>query len=190
MIHKTSGTVKFQYWQLNNKSRKLEIMDFNKLEDIKTAGFKGFKNVKELWIDSSEIPDIKGVYLVLNSSTKLHEFILPGVGGFFKDKNPNISIEELETNWVESSNVIYIGKAGSLNGEATLRKRIRQYLRFGQGKKVGHWGGRLIWQLSNHEELIFCWKEISNQDPREVEKELIGKYARQFGCRPFANLTG
>jgi len=165
-------------------------MNFDGIDNIKAAGFKGFKTISELWCDTSEIPDMKGVYLVLTPSIEQPKFIFPGVGGFFKDKNPNKPTDELKMNWVDNSNVIYIGKAGSLNGQATLKKRIKQYLRFGQGKKVGHWGGRFIWQLSNHEELMFCWKEIPNQDPRVVERELISSYLKQFGCRPFANLSG
>ena len=41
-------------------------MDFNKINDLQSEGFIGFKSVKELWKDKSCIPKIKGVYLVID----------------------------------------------------------------------------------------------------------------------------
>ena len=70
-----------------------------------------------------------------------------------------------------------------------LHSRLVQYLRFGQGKKVGHWGGRFIWQLQNHEDLVFSWKITPNNDPSEVERSLLSQFVDQFGKLPFANLT-
>ncbi len=163
-------------------------IDFNDINNLKTEGFSGFKSVKELWEDKSCIPKIKGVYLVLDHNGTA-DFINPGVGGFFKGKDPNISIEELNNNYVKDSLVVYIGKAGSPTGKATLHSRLNQYLRFGQGKNVGHWGGRLIWQLKNYRNLVFCWKLTIDDDPREVEKQLIDNYEKQYGMKPFANLV-
>lgn len=165
-------------------------MNLNDIDDIKKNGFIGFKSVAELRTDKSYIPKIKGVYIVINPGYKRSEFINPGVGGFFKGKDPNVSIIDLKSNHVENSKVIYNGKAGSPTGQATLNSRLGQYLRFGETKNVGHWGGRLIWQLNNHSELIFCWKTIPNDDPREVEKQLLREYIKQYGVRPFANLNG
>lgn len=166
------------------------INDFTHIETIKAAGFSGFKTIHSLWLDRSPIPKVKGVYLVINPDFEQTAFTEPGVGGFFKGKDPNVSKEELERNVVPSSPVVYIGKAGSPTGKATLNSRLGQYLRFGQGKNVGHWGGRYIWQLKNHADLIYCWKVTPNEDPREVEKELLSDFIKQFGVRPFANLTG
>jgi len=165
-------------------------MNFNNIEDLKEYGFTGFKTVKELWDNRSSIPKERGVYLVIDPNYKNPEFISTGVGGFFKGKNPNVSISELKSNLVPNSRVVYIGKAGSLTGNATLNSRIGQYLRFGQTKNVGHWGGRYIWQIKNHSDLIFCWKPTPNEDPREVEKLLLKQYITSFNKRPFANLTG
>lgn len=169
---------------------KKTTVNFNNIEDLKKNGFTGFKSVRELWINKSNIPRVKGVYLVINPTFKKTEFIDPGVGGFFKGKNPNVSITELKNNYVENSQIIYIGKAGSPTGQATLNSRLGQYLRFGETKNVGHWGGRLIWQLKNHNDLIFCWKPTVYDDPRDIEKHLLNEYIKQFGVRPFANLTG
>jgi hypothetical protein len=45
-------------------------MDFNNIDEIKKAGFIGFKKMGELFVDSSSIPKVKGVYLVLNPNFK------------------------------------------------------------------------------------------------------------------------
>lgn len=164
-------------------------MNYNNIEELKKNGFRGFKTVKELWSDRSNIPKEKGVYLVLNPDPNGEIFLNPGSGGFFKDRNPNVSNEELHRNHVPNSLVVYIGKAGSSTGNATLHSRIGQYLGFGQGKKVGHWGGRYIWQLKNHVELVFCWKPTPDDDPREVEIKLLRDYYKESMSLPFANLT-
>jgi hypothetical protein len=52
----------------------------------------------------------------------------------------------------------------------TLRSRLKQYLKFGQGKNIGHYGGRLIWQLEHHSELVLCWLPMNEDEPRELEK--------------------
>lgn len=162
-------------------------MDFKDIEQIKKAGFTGFKTMKDLFADSSSIPKIKGVYLVLNLSQK-GVFLTVGTGGRFKGKNPNVSLSELNENWVEDTIVVYIGKAGSETGKATLNSRLKQYLGFGQGKNYGHWGGRLIWQLKNSANLVVCWKTLPTADPRTVEAELIQDFVSKFFKRPFANL--
>ena len=165
-------------------------MNFNSITELKKNGFKGFKTVSELWIDRISIPKAMGVYLVINPNFKNTKFISPGVGGFFKGKNPNVSINEVQLNLVANSQIVYIGKAGSSTSKATLYSRLGQYLRFGQTINIGHWGGRYIWQIKNHSDLIFCWKPTPNREPREIEKQLLDAFINQFGKRPFANLTG
>ena len=164
-------------------------IDFNDIESIKKYGFLGFQSIGSLYANSSSITKQMGIYLVLHVSQKEPKFLEQGSGGFFKDKDPNVSIKVLEEHWVKDSLVVYIGKAGSKNGSATLRSRLIQYLKFGHGKNVGHYGGRLIWQISNPEHLVLCWKPISEIEPREEEVQLIKAFFNQFGKRPFANLT-
>jgi hypothetical protein len=165
-------------------------IDFNSIDSLKKNGFTGFETVKNLWIDKTSIPKIEGVYLVINKTSKKVEFIDPGVGGFFKGKDPNVPISDLKHNYLPGAKVIYIGKAGSPGGNATLHSRLGQYLRFGQTKNVGHWGGRFIWQIKNHSDLVFCWKPTPDADPRDIEKQLLSNFIHQFGVRPFANLRG
>jgi hypothetical protein len=128
--------------------------DFNNIESIEQSGFFGFVKLEQLFVKSSLIPDIKGVYMILNTNNTPPEFSEIGTGGYFKGKNPNISLSELKHNWVEETLVVYIGKAGGDDSKATLRSRLTQYFRFGQGKNVGHYGGRLIWQIRNSKELL------------------------------------
>ena len=155
------------------------------VDKLTQLGFKGFKTVLSMkdTANRREIPETDGVYVILRKNTDDPAFLEVGTGGFFKKKDPNVSIKELADNWVENTPVMYIGKAG----EGRLRKRIREYMRFGRGENVGHWGGRLIWQLADANDLIVCWFE-TEEDSREVEKEMIEKFTEAFGDRPFANL--
>lgn len=163
-------------------------MNFNNIDEIKKEGFTGFKKMSELIIDSSLIPKTKGVYLVLCLDNK-PEFLSIGTGGHFKGKNPNVSVNELKTNWVDKTIVVYIGKAGKDGSKATLQSRLRQYFGFGQGGNIGHWGGRLIWQLKNSQNLVVCWKALPTEDPRAIEENLIQQFVSKFSNRPFANLS-
>jgi hypothetical protein len=117
------------------------------------------------------------------------EFLEKGCGGHFKGKNPNVAISELQKNWVNDAKVVYIGKAGGTGKKATLKSRLKQYLHFGLGKPVGHWGGRLIWQLKHSSDLVICWKSLPTDEPRDYEAKLIKLFISKFGKRPFANLA-
>jgi len=123
------------------------------------------------------------------------KFINPGTGGFFKGKNPNVSIEVLENNWVNETMVVYIGQSGGIrNGKwsnETLHSRISTFMAFGQGQDVMHYGGRLIWQIKDSKDLVVCWKPLPMKilDPKAYEKQLIQEFKSNFSqMRPFANL--
>lgn len=148
-------------------------MIFQNFAEIKKYGFTGFKSVYELLNDSSVIPKTKGVYVVINPTPQKVEFLEKGVGGFFKEKNPNVSINELKEKWINNSDVIYIGQCGGGTSNATLKSRLSQYLNFGKSKNVGHYGGRFIWQLKIHKDIIFAWKELPNDKPSIIEQALF-----------------
>jgi len=151
--------------------------------------FQGFKTVKELKKTGTDIVlNRKGVYLVIFNNKTQPIFLKQSIGGHFKGKDPSVSIEKLEYNWISDEEIVYIGQAGGNGSNATLRKRLKQYINFGSGKPVGHWGGRYIWQLEKSDDLIIAWKETI-QDPYVVESELIDKFREKHGKRPFANLT-
>jgi hypothetical protein len=155
---------------------------------LRQNGFEGFVSIASLKANPYQIPQKQGVYVVLFPFDKEPDFLQTGTGGFFKDKNPNVSISELESKWVSGTDIIYIGKAGGSSSKATLQSRLIQYLKFGMGMKIGHWGGRYIWQLANSDSLLVCWKP-TKQDARDVESEMIEQFKREHnGCRPFANL--
>lgn len=163
-------------------------MELSSIEHLKTLKFKGFVSISHLQKDASIIPKEKGIYMVLDPNQK-NIFLKVGSGGFFKGKNPNVSIDELEKNWVDNAFVLYIGKAGASNSSATLYSRLKQYLNFGKGKNVGHWGGRYIWQMANSDELVICWLPLDRTEPRDAEKLFIKLFVQEYGKRPFANLT-
>ncbi len=169
-------------------------MIFDSIEQIKNGGFIGFMTTGDLYECSNFVPDERGIYMVLHTENSLPKFKLKGTGGYFKKKDPNVDLDYLNNRWVMESPVLYIGQAGGIrNGkwsEATLRKRITAFVRFGNGHDIGHYGGRLIWQIPNNTKLILCWKPLPNKiaDPRQVEKDMISKFESIYGKRPFANI--
>ena len=132
-------------------------------------------------VDSPRASFCPGSLAVGCPFTGLPSFLSVSLGGRFKGKDPTVSSRELCENWVTGTPVVYIGKATS------LRARLRQYRDFGNGKPVGHWGGRYIWQLADAAELLVAWKPTAGE-PRTIEAEMIAAFVQQFGKRPFANL--
>ena len=158
------------------------------LNELKNNDFKGFLSVESLMENGCKtIPKEKGVYLVLNNKNK-YSFMDKNVGGHFKGKNPTLSLDVLVDNWVENSDILYIGKAGGSASKANLQSRLKQYMRFGSGEAVGHWGGRLIWQIKNNRELLIAYKILDNVEPRLYEKSLISDFIDCYKKLPFANL--
>jgi hypothetical protein len=158
-------------------------------QDMKTAGFQGFYPVSQLQNTKCEgLPKLPGVYAVLRPQGGRPTFLKQSVGGHFKGKDPTISEELLKILWVSDSVVLYIGRAGGPDSTATLKTRISDFVRFGAGKPVGHYGGRVIWQLEDHADLIICWKPTSVDPPAKMETQLISLFQGSFGKRPFANL--
>ncbi len=153
---------------------------YNSIDILKQNGFNGGLSIAALKRSCSILPDAPGVYLITKPLEQKADFLTVGTGGHFKGKNPNVPISELEANWIDESIVVYIGKATS------LRSRLNQYMKFGSGKNVGHWGGRYIWQLSYADELLVWW--LPNDNPRDTEKEMINDFKQEYGLRPFANL--
>jgi hypothetical protein len=161
---------------------------FLNIDSLRQKGFVGFQTKGELYNDCACIPKVPGIYLVLFISKLGPSFLEIGCGGFFKGKNPNVPVSELRSRWVSETPVIYIGKAGGRDSKATLNSRLKQYFAFGQGKPVGHYGGRYIWQLANPKELVVCWRPIQTEEPRDIEAVLISDFVTEFGRMPFANL--
>ncbi len=155
----------------------------------RSRGFDGYRTVRSLrnkGVDA--VPEEPGVYRVMRPGIAPPRFLAQGAGAWFKGKDPNVPLSRLQQEWVESALVLYIGRAGADSNE-TLRKRIDLLIRFGEGEPVGHYGGRLVWQLNDADALVICWQATYNKDPQEVKRELIQNFRMLHGGkRPFANL--
>jgi hypothetical protein len=150
------------------------------VEGLRAAGFRGFTPLVSLDLDRVIVDG--GVYVVLRDSVTPAEFVEVSVGGHFKGKDPSVPIAVLSARWSDRSPVVYIGKATS------LRKRLREFRNFGQGKRIGHWGGRYIWQMADASHLLVCWQPTS-EVPREVEQRMLAEFQSEYGTLPFANLS-
>ncbi|RYG23123.1 MAG: hypothetical protein EOO01_44555 [Chitinophagaceae bacterium] len=162
---------------------------FQSCKSIEEAGFTGFQTIERLWRDHSILPDKPGVYVILHPENASVSYMTQGVGGFFKRRNPNIAVEQLQSRWIDDCAVLYIGQAGGNGSTSTIKKRIKQYLDFGKSLPVGHYGGRYIWQLSHHPQLIVACKEIKGADARLEEKLLLTEFVNYYGRLPFANIN-
>lgn len=149
-------------------------------------GFEGFVSFDELQNGGLEaVPATSGVYLVVRPAKSDPVFLDESCGGHLKGKNPTELVDVLKAKWVAGTPVIYIGKGDN------LRRRLKQYAAFGAGRRVGHWGGRYIWQLADRDELVVAWKPCSpEQTAAAVEAELVAAFKRANSARlPFANIA-
>ena len=139
--------------------------------------------------DWNVISAAPGIYRVVADVGFTPQYCNESTAISFKGKNPSIDIAILESKWVNSSQTLYIGKAGGLNQRATLRQRIKAYINFGNGRKAAHWGGRYIWQLKNVDELYIKWETCgAEEDPATREHNELGAFKNHYGKLPFANL--
>ena len=145
--------------------------------------FQGFVTFAALRADGfAGVPAAGGAYVVLREDTGAPTFLPANPGGRCKGKDPTLPLPKLQERWVAGAHVIYIGKAND------LRRRLRQYSRFGAGQAVGHWGGRLIWQLAQADQLVVAWREVAAaQPPTQLESSLLNAFCIQYGSLPFAN---
>ncbi len=164
---------------------------------LEQKGFQDFIRIGDFTLKKdiiSGIPPLEGIYAVVSEQLPEKRFLKTGTGGYFKSKNPNVSEACLLDNWVEGTHILYIGKAGGIdkNGrksDSTLRDRIHAYLKFGSGYKVGHWGGRLIWQLEKSEDLLIYRRACNGEENAvTLEKQLFLEFEEHYTKLPFANL--
>ena len=164
----------------------LKSRNYIKVSDYQYIGNEVFNN----------IPCTKGIYFVINEyGYPENGFLTIGTGGHFKSKDPNVDVEKLWQNWVESTSILYIGRAGgtSNNGRvynSTLNERVKALIKFGHNRSVGHWGGRYLWQHEDSMNFKIYWFSMTEdkQNPVDLERELIIQFKNHYGKRPFANL--
>ena len=153
------------------------------IENIRSKGFRGFLPVSTLRLEENldTVPREAGVYLILNPTQEKPEFLNKSVGGHYRG-DPTVDLECLEKNWVDGAKILYVGHTP----RRILYERVSELIEFGSGEPIGHWGGRLIWQLKNHNELLICW--LTHKDPVETRKKIIREFKFKYKALPFANL--
>jgi hypothetical protein len=162
-------------------------VNFDSIDAIRQSGFEGFVTIVALQTSKCcEVPTKQGVYFILKTDSERPVFLSKSVARRPRGKKTTVAVGKLKSKWVEGALVLNIGKAGP--GKSTLQSRLEKYVRFGQGKRSGHSGGRYIWQLAHSDNLLVCWKVTRNAVPRTVEKALIEEFERVYGKLPFANL--
>lgn len=164
--------------------------------DLAAAGFEGWLTWPALRADEFAVaPCIPGCYVVLRPSTDPPVFVERSPAGWFKGKDPSVSLDRLQAEWVAGAGAVYIGEADFRKRRReveALRDRLGEFGRFGAGEAIAHWGGRLIWQLGDVDEFLVAWHPITwEEKARDYEKRLLARFAELHdGRRPFANLTG
>ncbi len=97
---------------------------------------------------------------------------------------PGVYIVLLRDRWPKGTQLVYIGKGDR------LRARLKQFIDFGSGRPVGHWGGRYTWQIKGSDDFVVAWKRTPSEDPRAVEVRLLAAFrAENAGMPPVANIA-
>lgn len=179
-VKENSASKSYHY----NKNNVDMVAEISKELDC-TLQFKGFKTIRELKESCSEVPSSNGVYLVLRRNNQQPIFSISSLGGYVKVPNdsPCYSLSYLQEQYVNGTCILYIGKS------TNMRSRLRSYMRFGQGKRASHGGGRAIWQMTDVDDFVICWAE-SLENSRMVEWRMIQAFKLSHeGKRPFANMS-
>ncbi|MDY6811860.1 MAG: hypothetical protein SW127_23110, partial [Actinomycetota bacterium] len=83
------------------------------------------------------------------------------------------------------------GKASlGAGGRRGLHRRLDEYRRHGAGERVGHSGGRRIWQLADHADLLVGWRVTDDADAAPTETAMLATFREHYGRLPFANMRG
>lgn len=179
-VKENSASKSYHY----NKNNVDMVAEISKELDC-TLQFKGFKTIRELKESCSEVPSFNGVYLVLRRNNQQPVFSISSLGGYVKVPNdsPCYSLSYLQEQYVNGTCILYIGKS------TNMRSRLRSYMRFGQGKRASHGGGRAIWQMTDVDDFVICWAETL-ENSRMVEWRMIQAFKLSHeGKRPFANMS-
>lgn len=157
-------------------------------KSLTDAGFAGFRALDEL--DPMRIPMGPGIWVLLRPSDFDVAFLTKSTAGTFKKKDPSLSRDSLEKEWVAEASVLYIGKASAgSQGNRGLRKQIQEFLDYGRGRPTVVWDARLVWQLRDALDLVVAWKELPASEVNAAEAALHAEFVASFGRLPYANLV-
>jgi hypothetical protein len=156
---------------------------------LQQSGFSGFHSISHLrQARCLDVPVERGVYVVVRDTDAPPGFLARSVGGWYRHQDPSVAADVLKEKWVDGAPVLYIGRARGPGVRSLLQQRVKRYIRFGQGKAVGHWGGRFVWQLRDHVALQVAWRPTPDEDPEVTEAALLGGFFLRYQRLPFANL--
>ena len=151
---------------------------------LEARGWDGFIPLATL--NDSAVPDGPGVYVVLRDDATEPVF-LPERPHASARQAQGYTESDLRSRWVPDASVLNIGRAGT-----SLRKRLRQYRKFGEGSGLNHKGGRSVWQLADASRLTVAWRQFpiafDGLGTRTAESGLIAKFQEAHGgAMPLAN---
>lgn len=152
--------------------------------DLKQRGFDGFVTVAGLRQDTTQVPTNQGVYAVVRHSDSPPVFLEQSPASWFKGKDPTVSQAELSKQWVPGARTLYVGSGDSLRARLDL---LIQFSDAGRARSVFHWGGRLLWQLGDSEDLLVAWR-VESGGIGPIERDLVIEFRDGFDALPFANL--
>jgi len=159
------------------------------IESLEREGFSGFLTVGQLHRSGClEVPDAPGVYVVLRRERAPHPFLRRSTAPVWRRRDPTVPIPTLEARWHADATLLYVAGAPGPGVRSRLRQRIKRMLRFGHGSVVGHWGGRLLWQLGEAGRLVVAWRACETGEEAEaLTTELLRRFESHHGGPPFAN---
>lgn len=162
---------------------------------LEAAHFQGFIPLKTLTradvLGPRGSADVEGVYVVLRPARTRPEFIQDDHP---KPRHPVRSMEYVAGRWPEeNSEILYIGKA-PLRGKKGRRRnglanRMLEFQKYGHDGGTSHYGGRLIWRITDRGSLLICWKCLPEGTAADVESLMVKGFKRASRQKfpPFAN---
>jgi hypothetical protein len=153
------------------------------IADLRRRGFVGFK--PDYAFGYHQPPHLSGIYVVARDATDAPTFLDRSPASWFHGKDPTVSIERLEAEWVADAQTLYVDTTAN-----SLRERIGLFVAFsnaGRDRSVPAMGGRLLWQLADAQKLLLAWKPC--RDYEDLKADLIDEFVEAYRRLPFANLV-